>query len=170
MRAFNIIEHPTLGGESASRKDYFAVLGIASAAATIATTVVALRVNGTPIAAVIDAYVRTPSRLSPEPDSRRPALSAATRQPVRLRRQPHPALVAEHRTESVGPLRHPRTSAPERTARGTTTNHTPPPRPPPSCLLTAERPYTPTAARHPPFAAICIIGDIYSIFDLEARV
>ncbi|KAH9834163.1 uncharacterized protein C8Q71DRAFT_771441 [Rhodofomes roseus] len=97
-------------------------------------------------------------------------LSAATRQPVRLRRQPHPALVAEHRTESVGPPRHPRTSAPERTARGTTTNHTPPPRPPPSCLLTAERPHPPTAARHPPFAAICIIGDIYSIFDLEARV
>ncbi|KAH9920955.1 uncharacterized protein B0H18DRAFT_956861 [Fomitopsis serialis] len=57
MRAFNIIEHPTLGGEAASRKDYFAVFGIASAAATIAaaTTVVALRATGTPIAAVIDA-------------------------------------------------------------------------------------------------------------------
>jgi len=61
MRAFNIIEHPTLGGEAASRKDYFAVFGIASAAAATiaAATTVALRVNGTPIAAVIDAFVQT---------------------------------------------------------------------------------------------------------------
>ena len=63
MRAFNIIEHPTLGGESASRKDYFTALGLASAAATIATTVVALRANGTPIVAVLESYVRTPCSL-----------------------------------------------------------------------------------------------------------
>ncbi|KZT69658.1 hypothetical protein DAEQUDRAFT_765250 [Daedalea quercina L-15889] len=59
MRAFNIIEHPSLGGEAASRKDYFAVLGLASAAATIATTVVALRAHATPLAAVIDAFVQS---------------------------------------------------------------------------------------------------------------
>ncbi|KAI0731558.1 hypothetical protein C8Q72DRAFT_883263 [Fomitopsis betulina] len=59
MRAFNIIEHPTLGGESASRRDYFTALGLASAVATIATTIVALRVNDTPIAAVFESFVRS---------------------------------------------------------------------------------------------------------------
>ncbi|EPT00428.1 hypothetical protein FOMPIDRAFT_88384 [Fomitopsis schrenkii] len=59
MRAFNIIEHPTLGGEPASRKDYFTAIGLASAVATIATTVVALHVNGTPIAAVLDSFVHS---------------------------------------------------------------------------------------------------------------
>ena len=72
MRAFNIIEHPTLGGESASRRDYFTALGLASAAATIATTIVTLHAKGVPITAVLESYVRTLCFLSfptpPDPD------------------------------------------------------------------------------------------------------